>query len=143
MKSITKFYNSLFLQKYKKTWCLLKKCIAMNHKTHRVNNFSLQFLLLGFIFFFSNSIFRLLLWQISSKANSLVILEVAFETCIFSVPLSFLEREVFVLFKLIYFWIAWPNSYMERDEGGIFSKVPDWKPLFLLKIKLNKTQASK
>ena len=32
---------------------------------------------------------------------------------------------------------------MEEDEGGIFSKVPDRKPLFMLKIKWNKTQAAK
>ena len=25
---------------------------------------------------------------------------------------------------------------MEGDEGGMFSKAPDWKPLFLLKIKI-------
>ena len=37
--------------------------------------------------------------------------------------------------KLIYFWIPRQNSSMEGDEVGIFSKVPDWKPLFLLKIK--------
>ena len=30
----------------------------------------------------------------------------------------------------------WPNSLMKGDEGGIFSKAPNWKTLFLLKIKL-------
>ena len=30
----------------------------------------------------------------------------------------------------------WPNSFMKGDEGGIFSKAPDWKTLFLLKIKI-------
>ena len=39
-----------------------------------------------------------------------------------------------------YFWKSkWENSSMEGDKVGIFSKVPDWKPLFLLK--LNKTEA--
>ena len=30
----------------------------------------------------------------------------------------------------------WSNSFMKRDEGGIFSKAPDWKTLFLLKMKI-------
>ena len=29
-----------------------------------------------------------------------------------------------------------PYSFMQEDEGGIFSKATDWKPLFLLKIKI-------
>ena len=54
----------------------------MNPKTHRVNNFWLKFLYLGFIFFlyFSSS---LLLYWISSEAKSLVILEIAFENFTF------------------------------------------------------------
>ena len=40
------------------------------------------------------------------------------------------------LFQTICFWISRPNSSMRRDERGIFSKAPDWKPLFLLKIKI-------
>ena len=39
-------------------------------------------------------------------------------------------------FRLIYLWIYRPNSFMEGDEGGMFSKAPDWKPLFSLKIKI-------
>ena len=38
------------------------------------------------------------------------------------------------LINLTYFWISTTNSSMEGDEGGIFSKPPDWKPLFLLKV---------
>ena len=34
---------------------------------------------------------------------------------------------------LVYF-CYWPNSFMKGDEGGIFSKAPDWKTLFLLKM---------
>ena len=30
----------------------------------------------------------------------------------------------------------WPNSLMKGDEGGIFSKAPDWKTLFLLKMNI-------
>ena len=33
------------------------------------------------------------------------------------------------------FWISWPNSSMGVDQGDSFSKAPDWKPLFLLKMK--------
>ena len=49
---------------------------------------------------------------------------------------------VFVIFgnlskKLVYFWISQQKSVMEGGEAGTFSKVPDWKKLFLL----NKTQA--
>ena len=51
----------------------------------------------------------------------------------------FFESEI-VCSKLNYFWRYRPNSSMEGVEGGIFSKVPDWKPLFLLKIKLTKAQ---
>ena len=43
--------------------------------------------------------------------------------------------QVFAYFKLIYFWISARNSSMEED-GGIFSKALDWKPLFLLKVKI-------
>ena len=36
------------------------------------------------------------------------------------------------------FFCYWPNSFMKGDKGGIFSKAPDWKTLFLLiKIKEN------
>ena len=50
-------------------------------------------------------------------------------------------KGVFVIFKKlsqkrIHFWITRQNSSMEGDEVGIFSKAPDWKPLFLLKIKI-------
>ena len=49
---------------------------------------------------------------------------------------------IFVIFgnlskKLVYFWISRQKSAMEGGEVGTFSKVPDWKNLFLL----NKTQA--
>ena len=30
----------------------------------------------------------------------------------------------------------WPNSFMKGDEGDIFSKAPEWKTLFLLKMKI-------
>ena len=43
-----KFYHSFFLPK---TLCLLKRCIAMNPENHGVNNFNLNFLYFGFIFF--------------------------------------------------------------------------------------------
>ena len=33
-------------------------------------------------------------------------------------------------------WISIPNSPTEGDEGGIFSKAPDWKFLLLLKIEV-------
>ena len=33
------------------------------------------------------------------------------------------------------------NSSMKGNEVGILSKAPDWKPLFLLKVKI-KTQAA-
>ena len=32
---------------------------------------------------------------------------------------------------------------MEGDEGGIFSKAPDQKPLLLLGIKISKTQPAR
>ena len=30
----------------------------------------------------------------------------------------------------------WPSSFMKGHEWGIFSKAPNWKPLFLIKIKI-------
>ena len=42
------------------------------------------------------------------------------------------------LFKFTYFWIYWLNSSIEENEREIFSKAPDWKPLFLLKIRNKK-----
>ena len=41
-----------------------------------------------------------------------------------------------MLYKLVYFWIFRPNSSIEEDQGGIFSKDPEWKPLFFRKIKI-------
>ena len=51
----------------------------------------------------------------------------------YSMFLSFRKEKS--CFKLIYIWIPRPISSMEGDEGDIFSKAPDWKLLFLLKIK--------
>ena len=34
----TKFSRGLFYGEFRNTWCLLKKCIAMNPKNHWVNN---------------------------------------------------------------------------------------------------------
>ena len=36
---------------------------------------------------------------------------------------------------LVYF-CYWPNSFMKGNEGGIFSKAPEWRTLFLLKMKI-------
>ena len=36
----------------------------------------------------------------------------------------------------VFFFCYWPKSFMEGDEGDVFSKAPDWKPLFSLKIKM-------
>ena len=74
-----------------------------------------------------------LLWSIFTEANSLLILEVAFKTCIFLVQFYYFWKDVFYFIR-IYFWICRPSSSMDRDEGGIFSKAPDWKPLFLIKL---------
>ena len=41
---------------------------------------------------------------------------------------------------LVCIWFS-PNSPMEGDKGDIFIKAPDWKPLFLLKMKNKKKQA--
>ena len=35
----------------------------------------------------------------------------------------------------------WQNSFMKRDKGGNFSKSPDRKPLFLLKVKIKQKPA--
>ena len=43
---------------------------------------------------------------------------------------------IFGNFELIYLWISRPNISMNGDEEDIFSKAPDWKPFFLLKIKI-------
>ena len=34
------------------------------------------------------------------------------------------------------YFCYWPNSFMKGDEGGIFSKAPEWKTLVLLKMKI-------
>ena len=36
----------------------------------------------------------------------------------------------------VFFFCYWPKSFMKGDEGDVFSKAPDWKPLFSLKIKM-------
>ena len=67
--------------------------------------------------------------------------KVAFETYIFLLRfcLFWKGKSLYLLnnyFKLICLWKSRPNSFMEGDEGGMFSKSPDWKPLFLLKTKI-------
>ena len=69
------------------------------------------------------------------KKTASLYLKFAFETCIFLVCFSYFWKEKSLLFLnlYIYFWMSRPNSSMEGDEGGIFSKAPDWKSL---KIKI-------
>ena len=57
------------------------------------------------------------------------------ETCIFLVCFCYFCKVKFAYFKLMYFRISKQNYSKEGGEVGIFSKAPDWKPLFLLKIK--------
>ena len=45
---------------------------------------------------------------------------------------------IFAYFKLIYFWISRTKSSIKEGGGDIFSKVPEWKHLVLLKIKVKR-----
>ena len=77
----------------------------------------------------------MLLLSKSCESNSLLIAEVGFET-FFDGFYHFLEKWVFTYFKVIYFYKSRPNMFIEGDEKGIFSKNPDWKHLFLLKMRV-------
>ena len=98
------FLTACFCWKFRKTWFLLKKCIAMNPKIYWVNKFCFNFC---FLF------------------------------------LLYLKLPSWNLHRLVDFcyWKEMKNSFMKGDEGGNFSKVPDWKPLFLLKIKIKQKPA--
>ena len=90
------FLTACFYWKFRKTWCLFKKCIAMNPKNHWVNNVCFNFCLLFLLYL------KLRSWNLH------------FLVC----------------------FCYWPNSFMKGDKRGIFSKAPDWKTLFLIKIKI-------
>ena len=77
-----RFVIACFYWKLMKTWCLLKKCMAMIPGNHWVNNFCLEFLYFGFFLFLNFSI-KTVNIKISSEANSLLILEVVLETWTF------------------------------------------------------------
>ena len=48
------------------------------------------------------------------------------------------QNSCFQSWKLHFFseFLLLTNSLIKGDEGGIFSKTPDWKTLFLLKMKI-------
>ena len=72
------------------------------------------------------------------KQTPLLYLKFPLKPAFFSVFLLLMERYFFTYFKLIYFWISRSNSSRKGDEGGIFSKAPDWNPLWQAKSMLPK-----
>ena len=127
---------------FRKIRCLLKICIAINPKNYRVTKFCLK-CLFYVSFCFCTSVFRLILKIIYNEPNILVILDFALKAWIFLRFLSSLERQLFAYCKLIYFSISRTDSSIEGDEGYIFSIVPNWKYLFLLKLKTKKNRLLK
>ena len=100
----------------------------MNLECQCIDSFCLKFLYLGFILFLHFIIWTVpIVNTVSCEANNFLIPGVAFETCIFS---------VFLLFLLILEYLEQVLPLKEIKEGGIFSKVPDWTPLVLFKIKI-------
>ena len=66
---VYKFCHSFFYWKFRKTWRLLKKCIAMNPESHRVNNVCFKFLYFGFILLLHLSVFIIMNIQWSKKPH--------------------------------------------------------------------------
>ena len=110
-----KFLIAHFYWKFRKTWCFLKRGITMNLGNNSVCNFYLKFLYLG-LFCFCTSLFKLLLWWISSEVNSLLILEVAFETCTFLACFCY-------FWKLKYLFIS--NLLISE----YIDQIPTWKEM--------------
>ena len=92
--------------------------------------------MISLCFFFP--LFRLLLWKYLVKHTASLYLKLLLRPAFFIAFLLFLKRKVFDYFKLIYFLISRSTFTVEKSEGGIFSKAPDWQPLFLLKMKLKR-----
>ena len=59
-------------------------------------------------------------------------LKPAFHLCVFVI----FGKIILCSFKLNCFWKSRPSSSTEGSEGGVFSKAPDWKPLFSSKTKI-------
>ena len=123
-----KFLIACFYRTFSRLWCLLKKTVPMNFE-----NLLFEVSLFRFISFLHFSIYNVIIMNIQwSKQPPYT------WSCLWN--LHFFKC-VFVIFrkwsnKLIYFWVTWQNSSMKGVGLGIFSKVPDGKPLFLLKIKI-------
>ena len=75
-----KFLAACFYRTFSRPWCLLKKIVAINLENHWVDNFCLKFLYLD-LFCLCTSVFRMLLWWISSET-------IAFYTssCLLNLP---------------------------------------------------------
>ena len=135
---VYKFCHSFFHWKFRKTWCLLKKCIAMNPESHRVNNVCFKFLYFGFILLLHFSIFIIMniQWSKQPHYNQSCLWNLHFLVCS---CYFWKDIKVFSCFKLFSFWISRPNSFVKGDEGGIFSKTPEWKSFLLLTTKIKQS----
>ena len=122
----TKISDSLFLLKIWENLMSIEQMYCNESWKSLSPQLFLKFVYLGFISFLHVSIWTVILMNF---LKAYLILEVAFETCIFSVFLLCWEDKSLLILS---FFIS---EYLDqiRDEGGIFSKSPDWKPLLLFK----------
>ena len=119
----TTFSHSLFYWKFS-TWCLLKKRIPLNPENYWVNNFCLKFLYLGLLLFLNFCILTVIIinihWNKQPSYTWNYLWNLRFVSVFF---LNFLKDKSLLVSR-------------RQSEEGSLNKTPDWKLLFLLKIKI-------
>ena len=105
-----------FYWEFRKKWCLLKKYIAINPENCWVKKCCFKLILIRFHFVSTCQYLDCYYNEYQVMQTTLLYWSYLVEACV-------------ILMDFCY----WPNSFMEEDVGGVFSKVPNLK-LFLLKI---------
>ena len=130
------FLIACFYWKFRKTWYLLKKTYC--NESQKLSSQQVFFFRFNFVspLQFLHCYYN----EYPVKQTATFYIKFPLKPTFFSVfCLFWKDKSLYLLnnyFRLNYLWISRPNSFMEGDEGGMFSKAPDWKPLFLLKIKI-------
>ena len=107
------FIIACYYWKFRKTWCLLKKCISMNPENHWVSNFCLKFLYVGFILLLHFSIFIIMNIQWSKQPHYTWI-------CLWKLH--------FVVW-FCYFWKDEPLLLLNFFISEYLDQIPLWKEM--------------
>ena len=115
----TKFSHSLFYSKFRKTCCMLTKCIAMNPKNHSVNKFWLLF----FVFVILKVIDQIPSWKEMKEAFSVKLQTEKLCFCLSKTQAAQIKNENVVFSNtFIRMWgLIWTNdwentAYWEESE---------------------------